>query len=426
MHPDRVSTVLAAALHQDLLTDTQPLALFFDLDAYRERLKSLTAAFPAGTLHAVAVKANPLAATLREANARGLGAEVASLAELEHAIRLGFPPHRVVFDSPAKTAPEIARALQLGVHLNADNLHELARIAALVETGRFPAPSVGVRVNPQVGAGAIEATSTATATSKFGVALADEGDALLEALRRWPWVRGLHVHTGSQGGSLDLMVRGVQAAVAFADAVDALPGRPPLAVLDVGGGVSVDYAADAPDDAFATWAAALQAAVPGLGRFQLVTEVGRALSAKAGWVASRVEATKRAGGRPIAVIHAGADLFVRTAYQPDRWPHRVTVHHPDGRPKDLPKSLEPWDVAGPLCFSGDLVARARPLPPIAPGDLLVVHDAGAYTLAMWSRYNSRQAPAVWGHEDVAPDAPPRLTLLKPAETVEDVLRFWGS
>jgi diaminopimelate decarboxylase len=130
-----------------------------------------------------------------------------------------------------------------------------------------------------------------------------------------------------------------------------------------------------------------------------------------------VEYTKRSGECRIAVIHAGADLFLRQVLAPEAWSLRVSVHHPDGRPKS--GAPEPWDIAGPLCFSGDLLARGRSLPPIEPGDLVVVHDAGAYTLALWSRYNSRCSPVVLAH------GPEGLMVLRRAETVDEVLRFWG-
>ena len=148
--------------------------------------------------------------------------------------------------------------------------------------------------------------------------------------------------------------------------------------------------------------------------------MGRALHAKAGWFASRVEYTKRAGSRDLAVIHAGADLLVRTAYAPEVWPHRISVHDATGLLKTA--DVGPWDIVGPLCFSGDRVAEQRQLPAIVPGDIVVVHDVGAYTLSMWSRYNSRQAPAVYSVEG---DGPVDVTLMKPAETVDEVLRFWG-
>ena len=110
------------------LSDEQPCALVYDMDLLRDTLLSIKAAFPPSTLHAIAMKANPLAACLVLARDLGFGCEVASPAELEHAVRLGFPLAKIVFDSPAKTVRDLRRALHLGVQLNADNLDEVRRI----------------------------------------------------------------------------------------------------------------------------------------------------------------------------------------------------------------------------------------------------------------------------------------------------------
>jgi diaminopimelate decarboxylase len=261
--------------------------------------------------------------------------------------------------------------------------------------------------------------STGMRGSKFGVSLGEKRQAILEAFAGRPWLRALHVHTGSQGYSLDSLVEGIRRVMALGVEIRASCGRP-LAAIDIGGGMPVDYRSDAGWPRFGEYAAALRERVPELfeGEFKIVTEFGRSLHAKAGWTASRVEYTKQSGGRRIAVVHAGADLFLRTAYMPETWPLRITVYQPDGTPKE--GATAPWDIAGPLCFSGDFIARDRELPAIEPGDLVVVHDTGAYTLTMWSRYNSRLAPAVWGHEG----DPPRLGMLKPAETMEQLLGFW--
>lgn len=414
----RMQGAVAEAVRTCVFDHEPPVSVFYDLDRFRAGLGAARDAFPGGTLHALAVKANPIGPMLREARDMGFGAECASAVEVAHARALGFAPDRVVFDSPAKTPREIAGALEAGIGVNLDNFQELSRCAE--HLGTRPSRSiVGIRVNPCVGAGSIAAMSTAIPTSKFGVTLDEHRGRILEAFRTFPWLRALHVHVGSQGCPLDLCAEGVRRVAELASEIEAAAGRR-VEVLDIGGGLPVSYDDDRPP-AFDAYARALRSAVPSLfdGGFQLVTEFGRAVSAKAGWVASRVEYTKIAGGRRIAVIHAGADLFVRTAYMPDKWFHRVTVLDPSGSPKSGPE--EPWDIAGPLCFSGDLVARERPLPPIEPGDLIVVHDAGAYTLSVWSRYNSRRAPAVYGYEGESP----RLRLLKGAESEEDVRRFWG-
>src|SRR5512140_2732754 len=116
----RTFAALSAALRAGALAEEAPLCLLYDLDMLRANLAALAGAFPAGTIHALAVKACPLAAVLDEARGLGFGAECASEGELELALRLGFPPERILFDSPAKTRPEIARALEAGVTLNID------------------------------------------------------------------------------------------------------------------------------------------------------------------------------------------------------------------------------------------------------------------------------------------------------------------
>ncbi|MCK6505164.1 diaminopimelate decarboxylase [Myxococcota bacterium] len=384
-----------------------------DLDAVDARLADLRRAAPDDALHAVAIKANPVGGVLDHLARQGVGLEAASKVELLLALRR-LPPQRVVFDSPCKTFDDLRLALDRGVLLNLDSLAELDRVVRLLDGGRPPGP-VGLRVNPDVGPGAIAATSTAMAGSKFGVELATERDRVIRAFQRWPWLTALHVHVGSQGCSRDQLVAGAQAITSLAGEVRAAGGR--VDWLDVGGGLPVDADGVPPD--FAAWGQALRDRVPALfqGPHRVVTEMGRSLHAQAGVVLSRVEAVKQSGGRRIAVLHVGADLFVRAAYAPNRWRHRLAVLDPRGIPKQGPRM--PWDVVGPLCFSGDRLAKGAQLPPILPGDLVAVHDAGAYTLSMWSRYNSRQAPAVIGLRGE------RAELLKAAETVEQVAAFWG-
>ncbi|MFV8749785.1 diaminopimelate decarboxylase [Nannocystaceae bacterium ST9] len=399
------------ALARELLTDDEPCVLLCDLPALRANLAAMRAAFPAGTLHAVAIKANPLRAILAELVAAGCGLEAASPIELELALRAA-PAERVVFDSPVKTESDLRRALALECVLNLDNLQEIARVDAIL-AGARPRARVGLRVNPDVGAGSIAATSTAVAGSKFGVCLRTSSDAVVEAFSRHSWLTGLHVHVGSAGCSLAQLVAGAKAIVQLAESLDSR-----IETLDIGGGMPVDLEDPRRTPSFREYADRLRTEVPTLfdGRHQIITEMGRRVHADTTVAVSRVEATKQSGGRNIALIHLGADLLLRAAYMPGVWEHRIRVLDRHGTPRTGP--LEPWDIAGPLCFSGDLIARARPLPAIEPGDLLVVHDVGAYTLSMWSRYNSRASPAVWAHDDPGPRR------LRARESLEDVLRFW--
>ena len=185
----------------ELLSDEKPCALFYDMDYFRETLLAFKDAFPPETMHAVAMKANPLAGCLLLAKELGFGCEVASPCELEHALRLGFPAERIVMDSPAKTRRDLRNALAAGVQLNADNFDELARINEILaaEHGGGGAKGlgtcksrIGVRVNPQYGEGKIAATGTIAPTSKFGVPLMECKQELLEAYERYAWLTAVH------------------------------------------------------------------------------------------------------------------------------------------------------------------------------------------------------------------------------------------
>ncbi|MGW0121143.1 diaminopimelate decarboxylase [Streptomyces sp. NPDC003327] len=378
-----------------------------------------------GTLHAFAVKAAPLVPVLRLLHEAGLGVEVASPGELALARAAGVPASRTVLDSPAKTPAELREALALGIAVNADNFQELARLDALVASAPTASP-LGLRVNPQIGAGSIDALSTATATSKFGVALRDEGarEAVVRAYLARPWLTRLHTHTGSQGVPLALMAEGVREAWALAEEINARAGRRQVDTLDIGGGLPVNFASDEETPTYAEYARLLADTVPGLtaGRYRLVTEFGRSLLAKHGTVLTRVEYTKTSGGRPIAVTHAGVQLATRTVYAPAAWPLRVLAYDAEGRPRTGEVTVQ--DVAGPACFAGDLLATGRALPLLRPGDVVAVPDTGAYAFAHHYAYNSLPRPAVHGFT-VADDGTVAFATVRPAQTPAEIVAEAG-
>ncbi|MEV6944435.1 diaminopimelate decarboxylase [Streptomyces sp. NPDC051172] len=403
----RRDDAVRAAVEQGLLGPGTPIVGLLDVTGIREAAAELRAAFDAVTapgtpvLHAFAVKASPLVPVLRLLQAEGIGAEVASPGELALARAAGVPPSHTVLDSPAKTPAELREALALGIAVNADNPQELDRIDTLMRSATSRSP-LGLRVNPQVGGGSIEATSTATATSKFGVALRDEGarEWVVRAYADRPWLRRLHAHTGSQGIPLSLMVQGVAETYALAEEINRRLGRPQIDTLDIGGGLPVNFGSDDTTPTYAQYARLLSEAVPGLfdGRYGLVTEFGRSLLAKHGTVVARVEYAKSAGGRPVAVTHAGVQVATRTVYAPGAWPLRIAAYDGKGHPKEGPAVAQ--DVAGPACFSGDLLAEGRALPLLEQGDYAAALDTGAYYFAHHYAYNSLARPGIYGF---APD-----------------------
>ncbi|MHC1775613.1 MAG: hypothetical protein AB9834_09390 [Lentimicrobium sp.] len=422
----RMSKVLALALQQkSLITEEDTAVVFCDLSFLEDRLRNLINLFPISTLHAIAVKANPLPAVLNILKELGTGVEVASLPELYLAEKAGFAPENIVFDSPCKTMQEIEYALKLGIYINADSFDELDRIDHILKTLKS-ASSVGLRINPQVGSGTIESTSVADKISKFGVPVDENYERLKEAYLKYSWLRGVHVHIGSQGCPVSLILEGIRKVVDFTLDVNTclagMPGEKPVCTFDIGGGLPVSYYPGKEPVSMEAYSNLLLENLSKLldGRFRLITEFGRYIYANTAWVASRVEYVKRERDYNIAMTHVGADLFLRKCYNPGDWHHHISLAGKDGKLKSG-KDKNKYIIAGPLCFAGDVIDKDMELPVASEGDFLLIHDAGAYTLSMWSRYNSRQIPKVIGYR------PGQMIfeVIKGRESKEDLFDFWS-
>jgi len=263
--------------------------------------------------------------------------------------------------------------------------------------------------------------STATDTSKFGVGLRDEGarDWVVQAFLARPWLSRLHAHVGSQGMPLELMAAGVRELFDLAEEINEQAGRQQIDTLDIGGGLPVNFSSDATTPTYREYAALLHKTVPGLlsGRYGIVTEFGRSLLAKHGTVLARVEYAKSAGGRPIAVTHAGAQIATRTVFVPDAWPIRVAAYDAQGRPKTGTPVAQ--DVAGPCCFAGDLVAENRPLPLLEADDHAALLDTGAYYFSTHFAYNSLPRPGIYGYA-ADPDGTVRFATVRTPQTLEEL------
>ncbi|SDS66653.1 diaminopimelate decarboxylase [Brevibacterium sandarakinum] len=411
------------------LDDTTPVIGLIDLDQVSDAYERLRTAFSGGTdvLHAVACKAVPLLPLLRYYAEAGAGCEVASPGELDLALTAGFAPERIVFDSPAKTLSELKRAVTLGVSMNIDNYEELDRLDAILD-GRTTSARVGIRINPQSGTGTIGALSTATQTSKFGIGLADAGarEALIDAYLARPWLNQIHVHSGSQGISLDQAAAGIEIVVELAQEINRRAAQThgrdrQVTRIDIGGGLPVNFAGEEITPTFADYRAVLAAQVPGLFDFDIITEFGRALLAKAGTILTHVEYAKTTGGRRIAMTHAGVQVATRTAYAPADWPLRILPFDPDGNPKSAEEV--PTDVAGPACFAGDLLARDRVLPRLDAGDIVAVPDTGAYYFSNPFSYNLLPRVPVYGYR--ANQGAVEYALIRRGQSREEILAEAG-
>jgi diaminopimelate decarboxylase len=351
-----------------------------------------------------ALKANANAALLRILARRGAGADIVSGGELRAALRAGFPPGRIVFSGVGKTEQEIALGLEAGVgEFNAESEDEILRLSALAATRDRPA-RVTLRVNPDIDARTHPYISTGLRENKFGVDIAEAAELLARA-RRLPGIRvvGVQCHIGSQLTDLEPLAEAAAELAALSRRL--LAQGFALETIDLGGGLGVDYEGRGGPDAGAL-AARVLPALRGLP-LTLLLEPGRSLVAGAGILIARVIRIKRSAGKRFVIVDAGMNDLLRPALY-DAF-HRIEPVVETGRAR------QPVDVVGPVCESGDFLARGRELPDVEAGELLAVRDAGAYGFVMASNYNLRPRPA----EAIVEDG--RLRLVRRRERFEDLI-----
>ncbi len=423
-----IGNTLRSALLSGMIREEDTSAILYDLSYLESRIKHLTSCFPENTLHGIAIKANPLVRILEfmKGIAPNIGAEAASIGEVTMALKTGYRPDQIVYDSPVKTMQELEFALKTGLHINVDNLSELNRVAMIYQSRSANVTStgsVGLRINPQIGLGTILESSVAGEYSKFGVPLRHQRAQLEQAFLTHAWLTGVHLHVGSQGCPMEMLVDGIGALYDFTMVVNAKRRNANLHaidVFDIGGGLPVAYNTISAIPSMEEYVGKIRRRAPQLFNttvFKLITEFGRWTCTNAGWTVSRVEYVKHDQSINTAMLHVGADLFLRECLNPKDWHHQYTLFDREGRIKEG-KDVNLWNLAGPLCFSGDMLAKEVCLPPVEEGDYLVIHDSGGYTFSMWSRYNSRQTPRIIGYRE------DRFEILKERETLEELLGFW--
>lgn len=330
-----------------------------------------------------AVKANGNLAVLRLLRDLGAGADIVSGGELYRALAAGFPAGRIVFSGVGKSPQELEAALLAGVgqiHLeSADELIRLGAIAARLGKRR----AVGIRVNPDVTAETHPYIATGQGGIKFGVPFDQVLDLALEVHRHGHLrLESLAMHIGSQILDPAPYREGLARLVDLIRRIRAA-GVDTLTTLDIGGGLGIRYRDETPLEP----ARFVDAILP-LARetgLTLVLEPGRYLVGSAGVLLTSVLSRKHSGGKELVLVDAGMNDLVRPSHYLAY--HEIVELEARGRPEAL------VDVVGPVCETGDFLARDRLLPGLAAGDRLAVLGAGAYGFVMASSYNGRPRPA---------------------------------
>jgi diaminopimelate decarboxylase len=353
------------------------------------------------------MKANSNLAVLKEFAQLGAGFDIVSGGELHRVLSVGADPAKIVFSGVGKQAWEMRKGLEAGVKcFNVESeaeLHLLSDVA--VSIGKKA--RVSLRVNPDVDAGTHPYISTGLKENKFGIAIAD-APAVYRTAASLPGlvVTGVDCHIGSQITDVSPYLDALDKLLNLIDKLrtDGIQ----IEHLDLGGGLGIRYTDETPlAPALLLGQIHERLAARGLGHLKLILEPGRSLVGNAGVLLTTVQFLKHAEARNFAIVDAAMNDLIRpTLYT--AW-HGVLPLRPRGG------ATQVYDVVGPVCESGDWLAKQRDLA-VERGDVLAVESAGAYSMVMASNYNTRPRPA-----EVMVDGA-EFHVIRQRETVEDLLR----
>ncbi|WP_330209313.1 diaminopimelate decarboxylase [Pseudomonas sp. AM4(2022)] len=324
-----------------------------------------------------AVKANSNLGVLNVLARLGAGFDIVSRGELERVLAAGGQADKIVFSGVGKSREDMRRALEVGVHcFNVESTDELERLQVVAAEMGVRAP-ISLRVNPDVDAGTHPYISTGLKENKFGIAIADAEDVYIRAAQLPNLeVLGVDCHIGSQLTTLPPFLDALDRLLALIDRLSECGIY--LHHIDLGGGVGVRYRDEEPP-LIADYIQAVRERIEGRD-LTLMFEPGRYIVANAGVLLTQVEYLKHTEHKDFAIVDAAMNDLIRPAlYQ--AWMDVTAV---------TPRTSEAraYDIVGPICETGDFLAKDRELA-LEEGDLLAVHSAGAYGFVMSSNYNTR-------------------------------------
>ncbi|MDX2179524.1 MAG: diaminopimelate decarboxylase [Bryobacteraceae bacterium] len=372
-----------------------------------ERYRAYDEAF-GGVPHLVcyAVKANGNLGVLRVLAEAGAGFDIVSAGELYRVIEAGGDPAKTVFSGVGKTAAEMRYALERGIHsFNCESESELETLSA-VATSLGAAARIAVRVNPDIDAQTHPKISTGLRDNKFGVDIA-EVESVYERAARMPGlsVEGVSCHIGS-------LIMEPAPLMQAADSLIALTARLqkrglPIRTIDFGGGLGIAYRAGETAPTIADFVAQVRSRAIDLGLTAMV-EPGRSVVGECGALIAEVVGRKRNRDKEFVILDAAMnDLLRPTLYEAH---HEIVPLAESGRPPIVA------DIVGPVCETGDYLARARSIAAVEPGERVALLTCGAYGFSMSSNYNARPRAAEVLVENGA------SALVRRRETFEDLIR----
>jgi diaminopimelate decarboxylase len=387
------------------LADTYSTPLYlYDFDAMKEQFDTLKEAFRGRkSILAYAVKANSNLSVIKHFASLGSGADCVSIGEVRRALMAGVPSYKVIFSGVGKRDDEIREALISDIlYINVESEAELGRVEIIAqEIGKQA--RISIRVNPNIDPQTHPYISTGLHDNKFGVEINAAKRMYIRA-KNSPHLDpvGIHFHIGSQLTALEPIY---EAAVIVADLMRSLSAIDiNLKFFDVGGGLGVQY----DDETTITpydYSQAILGALKGLD-VTIICEPGRFLTANAGYFLTKVLYEKINGSKRFVVVDGAMNDLLRPSLY--KAYHRVEALKNEGE-------CTPADIVGPVCESGDFLAKEYPLPMMEHNDLLIVHSAGAYGFGMGSNYNTRGRSAEVAFENG------EARLIRTRETFEDVI-----
>lgn len=357
-----------------------------------------------------AIKANNNVKIVQHLQSLGSGAVLVSGNELELALRCGYDPEKMIFNGNGKLPSELVQAVENGVMINVDSEFDFDNILQAAKTANKAAKLL-LRINPDVDPQVHPYISTGMKDSKFGIRN-EKLDWFLDAINAEPSLElvGIHSHLGSTISKVSVFK---DAALIMVDIIKYIKGKGfPVKYLNFGGGLGIDYSRSGvvmptPTELIDT----VRDSIKELG-LTLIIEPGRSMIGNTGALVNTVTGVKKNGDKNFIVIDGSMSALIRPSLY-DAYQHIDLTSSSPTSNKDV------FDVVGPVCESADFLGKGRELPTPKPGDGLVVHDAGAYCMAMASTYNLKmRPPEYWINEEG------QVQCIRKEETLDDHFHFF--